>query len=120
MKSYDVDQLRANFRDLDRRANENLGTLNSTSLGIGRYVPGSSPWERHNNGDELLYVVDGEVEIEVLGGSEPFKVTLRQGTLFVVPRGKWHQLTAHAPVNIMFASPTEDGAERMRERPTSA
>jgi hypothetical protein len=56
----------------------------------------------------------------VLGGREPFKVTLRQETLFVVPRGKWHQLTAHAPVNIMFASPSEDGAERTRERPASA
>jgi hypothetical protein len=38
----------------------------------------------------------------------------------VVPRGKWHQLTAHAPVNILFSSPSEDGAERVRERPPSA
>ena len=89
------------------------------SLGIGRYVPGSSPWERHNNGDELLYVVDGEVDIEVLGGDEPFKATLRQGALFVVPRGRWHQLTAQAAVNIMFSSPNEDGAERTRERPAA-
>jgi mannose-6-phosphate isomerase-like protein (cupin superfamily) len=119
MKSYDVDQMRAAFRELDRRAYESLGTFDSTSLGIGRYVPGSSPWERHNNGDELLYIVDGEVDIEVLGGDEPFKATLRQGALFVVPRGRWHQLTAHAMVNIVFSSPSEDGAERVRERPSS-
>lgn len=120
MKIHDVDQMRARFRDLDQRANESLGTFNSTSLGLGRYVPGSSPWERHNNGDELLYVVDGEVEIEVLEGDGSFRKTLRQGTLFVVPRGRWHQLTAHAPVNIMYSSPSGDGAERTRERPASA
>jgi quercetin dioxygenase-like cupin family protein len=30
---------------------------------MGRYVAGSSPWERHNNGDELLLVTDGEVQM---------------------------------------------------------
>ena len=120
MKVHDVGQLRAKLRDLDRRANESLGHFNSTSLGIGRFIPGSSPWERHDNGEELLYVVDGEVEIEVLESEGSFKATLREGALFVVPRGRWHQLTARAPVNILFSSPGEEGAQRTRERPASA
>jgi mannose-6-phosphate isomerase-like protein (cupin superfamily) len=76
-----------------------------------------TPWERHPSGDELLLVTDGHVAIEVLdddGTSRRF--TIGEGGLFVVPRGKWHQLTASDPVTIFFASPG-GGAERTREHP---
>jgi ethanolamine utilization protein EutQ (cupin superfamily) len=46
-------------------------------IGLGRYS-GRSPWERHLNGDELLYVLDGEVEITLLSDSlEAEQETLR-------------------------------------------
>jgi mannose-6-phosphate isomerase-like protein (cupin superfamily) len=118
MKTYDVGRLRDQFGKLTKRANEQLGSFDADTVGIGRYVPGSSPWERHNNGDELLLVTDGEVQIEILerdGGSR--KELLSEGNLFVVPRGLWHQLTASAPVNILYVSPGEDGVERTREHP---
>jgi len=115
---HDVKSIRERFDTLSERANEALGLYNSSSLGIGRYVPGKSPWERHLNGDELLFVTDGYVAIELLDGdgiSESFEISKSQ--LFVVPSGRWHQLTAVEHVNIMFASPPEEGAERTREHP---
>lgn len=118
MKVYDVKAMRERFSTLSQRANESLGSYDSSMLGVGRYVPGTSPWERHTNGDELLYVTDGHVSIEILeddGSSTTFEIG--DGQLFVVPTGKWHQLTATDNVNIMFASPSEDGAERTREHP---
>jgi mannose-6-phosphate isomerase-like protein (cupin superfamily) len=118
MVVYDVKSMRERFSELDERANEPLGSYDDRTLGIGRFVSGSSPWERHLNGDELLYVTDGSVSIEVLeddGSSTILEVG--DGQLFVVPTGKWHQLTAVESVNIMFASPAEDGAERTREHP---
>jgi len=118
MKSQDLRQLRDQLNALNKRANEQLGPFDTASIGIGRYVPGSSPWERHNNGDELLLVTDGEVQIEALlsdGGS--FVELLKEGSLFVVPKGHWHQLTAKALVNILYVSPSEDGVERRREHP---
>ena len=118
MKVYDVRAMRERFSMLSERANESLGLYDSSMLGIGRYVPGTSPWERHTNGDELLYVTDGHVSVEIIeddGSSRTFEIC--DGQLFVVPTGKWHQLTALDNVNIMFASPSEDGAERTRERP---
>lgn len=118
MRVYDVKAMREHFSTLSRRANESLGSYDSSTLGIGRYVPGASPWEKHTNGDELLYVTDGHVSIEVLehdGASASFEIG--DGQLFVVPAGKWHQLTAVDDVNILFASPSEEGVERTREHP---
>jgi mannose-6-phosphate isomerase-like protein (cupin superfamily) len=118
MQAKDVAAIREGFASLAKRANESLGSFDASSIGIGRYVPGASPWEKHTNGDELLYVTDGEVEIEVLDDSgEPFIEQLKEGTLFVVPQGKWHQLTAADNVNILYISPDESGVERQREHP---
>lgn len=118
MKVYDVGAIRKRFDSLSERANEALGKYDDSILGIGRYVPGTSPWERHSNGDELFLVTDGEIDVEVLdddGDSHRFKIGT--GELFVVPRGKWHQLTATDSVTILYASPSADGAERTREYP---
>ena len=118
MKAYDVKTIRERFDLLDERANESLGSYNDSSLGIGRYVPGTSPWERHSNGDELFLVTDGQIDVEVLGDDgTSSRFTIGEGGLFVVPQGNWHQLTATDNVNILFASPAEDGAERTREHP---
>ena len=117
MKTHDITAIRQRFRDLDARANESLGSFDDASIGIGRYVPGASPWERHNNGDELLLVMDGSVQIEVLDGDSSSRTTLKEGALFVVPRGHWHQLVAEAPVHIFYLSPSEAGVERTREHP---
>lgn len=118
MQVHDVKSIRERFDTLSVRANETLGSYDSSTLGIGRYIPGLSPWEKHTNGDELLFVTDGHVAIEILGddgSSESFEIG--DGQLFVVPRGRWHQLEATVNVNIVFASPPEDGAERTREHP---
>ena len=118
MKVEDVAAIRRTFSELTERSNKSLGTFDKGAVGIGRYIPGSSPWEKHNNGDELLYVTDGEVTITVLTASgESSSMLLPEGSLFVVPRGSWHQLTARDPVNIFYISPPEDGVERQREHP---
>jgi hypothetical protein len=99
------------------RANADLGLLNDYAVGLGRYS-GQSPWERDRNGDELLYVMDGEVLITLLSeaGAEEREI-LHTGSLFVVPRDRWHQLDASNEVSIFFASPPESGAERTQDDP---
>jgi mannose-6-phosphate isomerase-like protein (cupin superfamily) len=121
MRRQDVGRMREALNALDRRANERLGTFDAHSIGLGRYVPGSSPWERHHNGDELLFVTDGDVSIEVIDGVGGSHVeALAAGSLFVVPKGLWHRLTATVHVNILYISPGEEGAERTQERPLAA
>ena len=118
MKVFDLSVARKALVQLAERRNDSLGAYNDSSIGIGRFVTGSSPWEKHNNGDELLIVTDGEVQIEVLeeDGTSWMNV-LKEGQLFSVPRGKWHQLTAEENVTIMYISPPDEGAERQREHP---
>lgn len=51
---------------------------------------GQSPWEMHPDCDELLHVVEGEIEVEVLpsDGSEGVFATIKAGSYLVVPPGK--------------------------------
>ncbi|HIG42503.1 MAG: cupin domain-containing protein [bacterium] len=118
MKAHNVTAISDGFSTLAKRANESLGSFDESLIGMGMYVPGSSPWEKHNKGDELLYVTDGEVRIEVLEDSgESLIEHLMEGSLFVVPRCKWHQLTATDNVNILYISPSEDSVKRQPEHP---
>jgi len=54
---------------------------------------GPSPWEMHPDCDELLHVVEGEIQIEVLPseGGEGVFATVKAGSYLVVPRGCWHR-----------------------------
>jgi mannose-6-phosphate isomerase-like protein (cupin superfamily) len=54
---------------------------------------GQSPWEMHPDCDELLHVIEGKIEIEVLP-QEKGECTisiLTAGSFVVVPRGCWHR-----------------------------
>ena len=74
-----------------------LASFNKGMVWVGRYS-GESPWERHPDGDEFLYIVDGEVEVVVLTDERPVETTVRVGSIFVVPRGCWHRQLARAAV----------------------
>src|SRR5262245_25200373 len=55
---------------------------------------GTSPWERHPDGEELLHVLEGEVEITVLAQKGSLRRRIKAGAMFVVPRGLWHKQRA--------------------------
>ena len=55
---------------------------------------GQSPWEMHPDADELIYVLEGKVEMTILMGSKKTRSTVSKGSVFIVPKGKWHRQTA--------------------------
>jgi len=63
--------------------------LNGSMLGLVRFS-GLTPWEIHPDGDELLHVLEGAVEVTVLAEHETVTAPLRAGSVFVVPAGLWH------------------------------
>lgn len=85
----------------------NLGTQGSNNLWLGRFGPESvgqrSPWERHPQGQELLHVLAGAVQVTLLVDSRQIIIRLDAGSIFVVPSAVWH---SHTPL----ASTIEFGA----------
>lgn len=52
---------------------------------------GAGPWEMHPDTDELLFALEGSVTVEVFDTSGNELVPLRDGSLVVIQRGRWHR-----------------------------
>ena len=61
-------------------------------------VEGDFTWHTHKDSDELFFVVDGELGIEMRDRT----VRLGAGEMFVVPRGTEHRPFAEAECHIMM------------------
>ena len=67
------------------------------SGGIGAFWSSAdddrSPWEMHPDCDELLHVMEGKIEVEVLPskGGESSTTIIPAGSFIVIPQGCWHR-----------------------------
>jgi quercetin dioxygenase-like cupin family protein len=66
---------------------------------------GTSAWERHPQGDEIVQIVDGETTLHLITEAGRQSVMLRAGMLAIVPRNAWHQFEAPDGVCVMTATP---------------
>jgi len=82
-----------------------LASFNDCIVGTVRFS-GQTPWERHP-GDELLYVVQGSVDVTVLLDDGASDATLNAGSMFVVPAGRWHRQAPRPTVSLMFVTPAQ-------------
>jgi len=96
-----------------------VAKLDALSLGVMSYS-GQTPWERHPGGDELLYALDGEVELTVLTDDGPVHETIRKGSAFVCPRGLWHRQLARESVSLLYGTATETSEISFAEDPRAA
>src|SRR5271154_2222801 len=86
-------------------ATRNVAKIGNLTLGVMSYT-GQTPWERHPDGDELLLVLDGELEVTALTDEGPVKRKLRAGEAFVCPQGLWHRQNAEKSVSMLYGTPT--------------
>lgn len=93
-----------------------LDELNGSMLGLVRFA-GLTPWEIHPDGDELLHVLEGEVEVTVLTDDGPVRDVLRAGAIFIVARNLWHRQRARPSVTLLFSTPAERTAHSWAEDP---
>jgi mannose-6-phosphate isomerase-like protein (cupin superfamily) len=61
-------------------------------------VRGSLAWHSHENEDELFFVLKGQLRIEM----ESKSVELREGEMFVVPKGVRHNPVAESECHLML------------------
>jgi quercetin dioxygenase-like cupin family protein len=78
------------------------------------------PWERHPDGDELVHVFEGELDVILLPPQGRVEVTVPAGSVFIVPRGVWHRSRPRGVVSMLFATPTKNGEFSFAEDPTRA
>jgi len=67
---------------------------------------GKDHWERHLTGDELIYILDGTVTLEIVcDGGPPKFFELRAGTIAVIPQGAWHRFRSSEGATQMAVTP---------------
>lgn len=77
-----------------------VAELNDYQVKLAK-IEGEFVWHRHDDTDELFFVVAGELVIEFRDRS----VTLGPGELIVVPRGVEHRPVARSECHIMLIEP---------------
>ena len=78
------------------------------SIYLGHYS-GSSEWERHESGDEIVLVLEGTTTVVLLSAGAEQNVPLGAGELVVVPRGVWHRFESSRSLKVMSVTPTPTG-----------
>ena len=71
-----------------------LGEFDDGGAGVFRSTQGGpSPWEMHPDCDELLHVIEGAIEVEILPNEKGAGCTrkVNAGWFLIVPRGCWHR-----------------------------
>jgi mannose-6-phosphate isomerase-like protein (cupin superfamily) len=77
-----------------------VGELNGQHVKLVK-LKGAFVWHKHDNEDELFYVVDGLLKIEFRDNI----VELTAGEFLIVPRGTEHRPVAEEEVSILLCEP---------------
>ena len=59
-------------------------------------------WERHPEGDELLVLISGALDLVLETASGERIVELRPGSAYVVPQGDWHRFVQREPSDLLY------------------
>jgi mannose-6-phosphate isomerase-like protein (cupin superfamily) len=51
----------------------------------------------HPNGDELHYLVSGDLDLVLVHDTGTQRITMQPGSMANVPRGVWHRIEARTP-----------------------
>lgn len=84
---------------------------------VGEAVMSKSPphhGERHPDGDELLYLIEGAVDVELEEPEGIRTIAMTPGHAFVVPQAVWHRIIVRRPCRLLFATPGRSQVRRSR------
>jgi mannose-6-phosphate isomerase-like protein (cupin superfamily) len=90
--------------DEAEKAFATLAAFGNGGIFAGSFA-GSSAWERHDHGDELVHVLAGETRLTILAHDGDQQLHLSAGMLTVVPQGCWHRFEAPGGVTVLTATP---------------
>ena len=77
-----------------------VGELNGQHVKLVK-AKGAFDWHKHDDEDELFYVVRGAFLMEL----EHETIPVQEGELIIIPKGTLHRPVAHEEVHIMLFEP---------------
>lgn len=69
------------------------------------YYSGSSEWERHPSGDEIVLALEGTTTVVLLKNGVEERVSLAEKDLVVVPAGVWHRFEGSERLKVLTVTP---------------
>jgi mannose-6-phosphate isomerase-like protein (cupin superfamily) len=84
-----------------------VGDFRDAGVFLGTF-DGNAGWERHLKGDELVHVLAGATEFDIIVDDERQTLDLSAGMLMVVPQGCWHRFRSPDGVTVLTATPRHD------------
>ena len=74
---------------------------------FGGSFSGVSQWERHQQGDEIVHILDGATTLTLIAddAEAPQSFEMTAGMMIVIPQGCWHLFQAPVGVTIMTVTP---------------
>jgi mannose-6-phosphate isomerase-like protein (cupin superfamily) len=102
--------------EVDERFWETVGDRPELQAGrlvmMMRYTDDWDSWEMHPAGDEIVYALDGAVDLILDEEDGERVVPLRARTGCVVPRGVWHRGVVHSPGDVLHITRGEGTRHR--------
>ena len=72
--------------------------------------------ERHPDGDELLYLLSGRVDVVLEEPNGERRVELEPGMALIVPKGVWHRVLVRQPIQLLHVTPGPSEEHRPLKR----
>ncbi|MBU0726465.1 MAG: cupin domain-containing protein [Alphaproteobacteria bacterium] len=74
--------------------------------------PGATHWECHPQGDEIVFMLSGAIDVVLEEEAGNRTLSLAAGQSGFIPRGLWHQIVIHAPSRTLFLTAGEGTEHR--------
>lgn len=71
-------------------------------------------WERHPGGEEIVFLIEGSMDLVLEESGGERVVELRGRGAVIVPRGVWHTARVHAPSEVLHITPGKGTEHRPR------
>lgn len=80
------------------------GDFKDADIFLGSF-DGNAGWERHPKGDELVQIIAGTTEFDIIIDDEIQTLELSGGNVVIVPKACWHRFRSNSGVTVMTATP---------------
>ena len=95
--------LKENFNNVNEYFSPKIiDEVNDQYIKVAKIKGQDLPWHNHENEDELFYIVEGELLMEI---ENQQSFTMKKGDLFVVKKGINHRVSAIDECLIMLIEP---------------